>query len=364
MINHFDEPCGTGIFSYIGSCARGLYCLRGLCTYVKQNNTGKSDSVHLRSEEREGLKNINWMKNIDDDTYLGAMSIPGTHDTMTATVGSHWNRVTIFGQCHSKALEQQLEMGIRFVDIRLRCYRNKFWLYHGIESIGISFEDTLKTMKSFLTSHPTETIIMSYQQENSPYKCSGSCQDGNCFDNDLFKEEWNAYLPSSMRFSDYTDKYFPQLKSARGKVILVPRRSATLGFAKAHEENTYKSNDKIIVAYKSGDLRSAPISKEYIDLLKDSIHRSMGDHSNFAIPYITYLSANDVKYRAWLTPEHIANRVNPIIKVYLAGLARDATKNYGVVVMDFPPQGLVDEIIKQNPGNLVKTCLYQIKTSP
>ena len=50
MINHFDEPCGTGIFSYIGSCARGLYCLRGLCTYVKQNNTGGSDSVQGSTE--------------------------------------------------------------------------------------------------------------------------------------------------------------------------------------------------------------------------------------------------------------------------------------------------------------------------
>ena len=213
-------------------------------------------------------------------------------------------------------------------------------------------------MKSFLTSHPTETIIMSYQQEHSPYNCRGSCKGTNCFDNDLFKKEWNAYLPAYMQWADYKKDYLPKLKWARGKVILVPRRHATYGFRKAYEENRWKSAEDgtFNIASASGDISSTPIFQGYIDSLKRNIKKSMNDQKNRIRPYITYLSANDIKYRAWLTPQHIATRVNPRIKSYLDENGKDTTKNYGVVVMDFPPQGLVDEIIKQNPGNHVNTC--------
>ena len=354
IINHFDEPCGTGRFEYIGSCAKGLYCWKGLCTNdtdVDKDNTDKPlrNIQRIRSTYSTSTRRKNWMKDVPDETYLGTMSIPGTHDTMTASSGSATNRVTLCGQCHSKTLTQQLEMGIRFLDIRLRCYINEFWLYHGSESIGITFKETLKRIKTFLRANRGETVIMSYQDEHTPYKCDDDKND-NWF-SDLFKREWET-LHSSMRYSNYDNNCWPKLKDTRGKVVLWRQSGkAKIGFKKNNGfENTWEG-----VASFYGS-----ITEQYKKDLKTNIEKSM-KYPTGKYPYITYLSASDIKRLAWLNPLHIAKKINPYIKNFLSNLntAEINTKKFGVVAMDFPSNGLVDEIIKRNP---LKGKTYNCKT--
>ena len=84
------------------------------------------------------------------------MSIPGTHDTLTDTSSPglfdaiNYCSKLVWCQCHSKTLKSQLEMGIRHIDVRLKCEVDKFWMYHGDISIGITFGDVLRNFETIL----------------------------------------------------------------------------------------------------------------------------------------------------------------------------------------------------------------------
>ena len=54
-----------------------------------------------------------WMSRIDDDVALDCLAVPGTHDTMT-------HRCDGYTTTQSLSLVEQLDCGVRFVDIRLR----------------------------------------------------------------------------------------------------------------------------------------------------------------------------------------------------------------------------------------------------
>ena len=62
------------------------------------------------------------MSNLPDDLILSDMSIPGTHDTMT----SHSLKCVMTPGCNTQnwQLEDQLKNGIRFLDIRLRHFKD------------------------------------------------------------------------------------------------------------------------------------------------------------------------------------------------------------------------------------------------
>src|SRR5262245_8901574 len=59
----------------------------------------------------------NWMSLIPGSTLLNQMSIPGTHDTMTAGFASNI-ALAPFAQTQDLELGAQLNAGIRFLDIR------------------------------------------------------------------------------------------------------------------------------------------------------------------------------------------------------------------------------------------------------
>lgn len=55
-----------------------------------------------------------WMADIDGETMLSSISIPGTHDSATQYVGMRY----IF-QCQDTSIAQQLVDGYRYFDMRL-----------------------------------------------------------------------------------------------------------------------------------------------------------------------------------------------------------------------------------------------------
>ena len=55
-----------------------------------------------------------WMAEVDGETMLSSLSIPGTHDTCTQYVGMSY----IF-QCQDTGVSEQLENGYRYLDLRL-----------------------------------------------------------------------------------------------------------------------------------------------------------------------------------------------------------------------------------------------------
>lgn len=105
-----------------------------------------------------------WMSYLEDGTCLTTLSIPGTHDTMAfqkvKTFADH------FAKTQSGNLRQQLEAGVRFLDIRARHYRNIFEMHHGAVYLGRNFTSVVHTLDRFLSGlGKGEVIVMRLKDE-------------------------------------------------------------------------------------------------------------------------------------------------------------------------------------------------------
>ena len=153
-----------------------------------------------------------WMKNIDDSTSLRNINMPGSHDSMALySIGD------LAGQCQSLSLSEQLNLGVRFLDIRLQLNDNKLKVVHGIVDERASFSDVTASIESFLTDNPTEMIIMSVKEETKSKNSTVG-----------FEESLKTYLNKDLYLKDTT---LPaSLGVARGKVVLLSRYpSSTIG---------------------------------------------------------------------------------------------------------------------------------------
>lgn len=152
----------------------------------------------------------NWMSRMKDSTRVSQMSIPGTHDTMA-------HKADLLGRdiarTQSMSLSQQLESGIRFIDIRAKYKNTYFQIHHGDANTGYNLDDVLTTTKTFLQNHPTETVFMRFQQENSS---ANDTQMAN-----LFRQYHNKYKQIFWNPYESENSSNPQMKELRGKIVLI-----------------------------------------------------------------------------------------------------------------------------------------------
>ncbi len=100
-----------------------------------------------------------WMGGIPDGVPVTALSIPGTHDSgcLDGPMG--------FAQTQNLEISEQLDAGIRFLDIRLSHYHDDLHVHHDVVYMGKSYKDILGMCADFLTQHPSETILMLVDDE-------------------------------------------------------------------------------------------------------------------------------------------------------------------------------------------------------
>ena len=92
----------------------------------------------------------NWMTPLDDDIYISQLSIPGTHDAATK------NCSLTQGRCQDLTIAEQLDMGIRFFDLRPT---SSGTIYHGELSCGITLEEVWTAFNDFLDDNPGEFLF-------------------------------------------------------------------------------------------------------------------------------------------------------------------------------------------------------------
>lgn len=185
-----------------------------------------------------------WMMNISDDTKLGDINIPGTHDS--AAINKKFK--DIYAR-HYATITEQLNSGIRLLDVRLQLAKNddgsfRFLTCHGNIGSSLSlntyqsFESLLFECDDFLCENPTETIIMTLKV------------DDNCLESDEETQEAFAELKSVI-YNHSVRPYQPDLGTlgeARGQIILFNRLndSNDFGYPMSWKDNSpsmLKSND-------------------------------------------------------------------------------------------------------------------------
>lgn len=152
----------------------------------------------------------NWMTPLNGSLPLSQFSIPGTHDS-----GARFEPVSGTAKCQNLTIAEQLNAGIRFLDIRCRHIDNAFTIHHGQVYQNINFADVLNSTIGFLNANPGETVIMSVKEEHTPSN-----------NNRSFEATFDSYVaqaPSKWLLGSAT----PTLDSARGKIVLFRRFGAS-----------------------------------------------------------------------------------------------------------------------------------------
>lgn len=153
---------------------------------------------------------LDWMARLDDDTPLNEVFIPGTHDS-----GALYSFFGVSGKCQSYTIGEQLQMGVRFFDIRLQLRGSELAVVHSFVDQKLTFDEVLNAIESFMTENPSEFLIISIKQDADSENASISFEDA--VENVLALKLGSLLSTSSTLPSSVGE--------ARGKVHIISRYS-------------------------------------------------------------------------------------------------------------------------------------------
>lgn len=257
-----------------------------------------------------------WMANIEDNTKVEDISIPGTHDS-----GTEKADLTGVAHCQNFSIAQQLEDGIRFLDIRLN---QSFQIYHGWVSCRIDFGQVVSWCKDFLERNAGDTIFISIKAE-----CT---QWSNKMNNQLKK-----YIDSYPELF-YTLPVLPdRLGAVRGKIVLLKRDApCDYGIPFYVKDNTSAATDDetfyVEDCYKSHDtnLKSSQV--------KEALDKSAFKTADDKYCYITFTSiafgiGHHTPYQYAWGAHGIDPAMNPWLGSYLC--KHSGRYTFGIILMDY-----------------------------
>ncbi|WNG19050.1 phosphatidylinositol-specific phospholipase C domain-containing protein [Cystobacter fuscus] len=266
--------------------------------------------------------NTDWMRWIPDDTSVAALSIPGTHDTMTSGYPTGIPFVSTWVITQTLGLRPQLDAGIRVLDIRARHIGDRFTMHHENYYLNSNFDDVLSTVVQFLKDHPTETILMRVKQEYQPEATTRS-----------FSETFTWYRDQAA-YKDFIwgGNYVPALRQVRGRIVILDDFSGGaygIRWGSIQLQDMYNPDSK-------------DIKWEQARALID--RASGGDMGSL---YVNFLSG----YIAPVTsPDVMAGTINPRALQYLN---EGRALRTGALMMDFPSQELIEAVIALNAQGVI-----------
>lgn len=284
-----------------------------------------------------------WMRDIDDSRDVFGLNLVGTHDCVTQYV-----QLSYFAKCQDKSIYEQLNMGIRCLDIRVKSNKNRLSMVHGIcntynkasrFSKRMDMADVLTACYNFLSKNPSETIVFQFKND------SGREME-KCFD-----ILYNEYI-SKNSDSWYLENRAPVLKDCRGKIVLIRRckcfdnKPYSLGkgidFSHWVEQDKPVPKPLVLTTGESGEIsfliqdRFKYKPREKWDLcVKPMLDDDACEHYK-----INYLSTAG----GLLGPYRNSQYINPKFMEYEL---KDG-KYYGALYTDFPTAELIKKVIKTN----------------
>jgi len=271
-----------------------------------------------------------WMAKVPDDQSLAHMSIPGTHESCAQYGG--W-----ISQCQDTSITDQLNKGIRFLDIRCRVFNDIFTIHHGIVYQKIVFGQVLNECLEFLNNHPTETIIMRVKQE---YSEASNDEFNKIFD--VYRKE-KGYKGDYFGDRMYTDYRVPNLGEVRGKIVIV--------------ENVYGLPGIRWGSLDKQDDYNVPTlfhMKDKWEKVRSHLDKSAHDHnSGSRTMFLNFATGS-----GGLFPMTVARYLNKALYSFLGSTVYDfmppkgnGFSHYGIVAMDFPEyydDGVIEQLIRRN----------------
>ena len=295
----------------------------------------------------DAVETTDWMANIDGNKRITEINMPGTHDSGTKGTNS-------FSECQNTTLTQQMENGVRFLDIRLEAQSDgKLYLVHAsvdckspTDGGKFYFEEALQECYEFLDAHPTETVVMSVKKD-----------DGDDADAKI-QQYVHSYIDQNPDYW-YLQNGKPFLNDTRGKIVLLSRYK---------NENNYDDKKRGLHFVWSDQGGSSAVDPpwakvqvtgltgawvqdryEYSETDKwEAVQRGLDsppDENNRANTYfLNFLSAAWKILNMPTSPSSNASKINKRFSDY----EMTQGKAYGWIIMDFATKELAQKVIASN----------------
>ena len=266
-------------------------------------------------------ENRGWMGRIPDDRRLADISIPGTHNSCAEHGGD-------FVQCQSKSIMHQLELGIRFFDIRCNNFTEGehmstgFGIFHGQFYQHMSFGNVLSSIDQFFQTQPREAVLMRIRTAEHP--------DMPTPDN-LAQTIFNIYR------GQYPHLFYDGNINAGGGITLgqVRRRVVVLqhiqlgnftGWNECHVEDQFEE---------TGEVKEASIRQGFD-------HFASTAHNHLTITFSS--TTGGIPPQPYL---HARGGLNRFVFDTVEAFKRQG-RGVGIVAIDFPGDELIRDIINLN----------------
>ena len=295
-----------------------------------------------------------WLKQVDGSRKLNLINLPGAHDSATNYV-----QFPLISQCQYLSVEEQLNRGIRYLDIRLAINeksREALNLVHGpakcksADGFGAEnyrLDSLLSTCYAFLEKHPTETIVINCKLDSGKQ--------------DIEELQKRIQLLIEKNPANwYTKDAMPQLEEVRGKIVLCRRYEDEAGYGDAAgmdlswtdmpgayketdsacntEELTWGGTIMVQDHYEyTADNKSAVVEQAY----KDANALSSEKQQNTV--FLNFLSTKGTD-AAFGTPYRAASKINPVF----LKMDKKAYEWLGWTIMDYCDEELARAIFETN----------------
>jgi len=306
-----------------------------------------------------------WMANVDGKLKLNQINIPGTHDSATYSV----NKFETFftdriqdSQTQDKSIMEQLEIGVRYFDIRLANIKgtDDILISHSGIDCGISFKEVLNDCRKFLSDHKTETIIIHLKNERD---CSESDIGGqypiahDCTDKRI-------EIVNNLTSDCYTKNRMPTLddidennKGVRGKIVIATREKDYNGIRITipydpekidynYEGCAFNSNYEC----RTQDGFKLPLEDKWNaieTLISQQKNVFQGDPLGENILAINFMSTSNGDL------EDVANEINSrLVNEESIYAILDPGRQYGWIIADFINEKVAEYIYKSNRNSI------------
>ena len=247
----------------------------------------------------------NWMKDIPDNVYLSSVNIPGTHDSGTASVFQDDVAQLSLSSCQKYYYGEQLNIGIRSMDIRAKASDSSttsasgIRIYHGItpcynkDGSDLTLENILSDTKRFLQENPSEAVVMMIKNEG-----------GN--DEGLARAMGN-FIKNNKKYV-WTGEDIPSMGEARGKMVFIRRYE--FGGYDPSSDGLKKSDFGLDLAnwddfnYKDAGKKAISIYKDdkygtsvYV---QDAYNTGPDDKKNYIAGTLEQTTAGEIPEKSWI----------------------------------------------------------------
>ena len=170
----------------------------------------------------EAVPYADWLSDFQDTLLVNLPVLPGSHDSgaMSISESASWSAETgwPFAQTQTLSISEQLNLGIRFLDLRLHVYYNEIDIFDQIVishlyDSSVTLDSVLSQVSDFLSAQPTEFVVL-YLRIDSAHPLEGDVAAKSQFVVDTI-------VNSGVAIADFTSISTIKVSAVAGKVLLL-----------------------------------------------------------------------------------------------------------------------------------------------